>query len=122
MDGKVKATKTEKILLAVTAAFLCLLLGLFLGSRSDRQADTYTVSTEKQVPQEEVVPPEVTVNINTASAEDLAVLPGIGNELALRILEYRSQHGNFEKIEDIMKVNGIGEGKFSDIRDQITVN
>jgi len=122
VDGKVKATKTEKILLAVTAAFLCLLLGLFLGSRMGVQADTYTVSTEKPVPQEEVVPPEVVVNINTASAEDLAVLPGIGNALALRIVEYREQNGSFGKIEDIMKVSGIGEGKFSDIRDQITVN
>lgn len=122
MGGKVKATKTEKILLAITAAFLCLLLGLFLGSRTVRQADTYTVSTARQASQEEVVPPKVTVSLNTATAEELAVLPGIGNELALRIVEYRREHGPFAKIEDVMEVNGIGEGKFSEIRDQITVN
>lgn len=122
MERKVKATKTEKILLAITAAFLCLLLGLFLGKVSAGETGTYSVETQVRVPQEEVVPPEVTVNINTAPAPELTALPGIGDELARRIVEYRSDHGAFGKIEDIMKVSGIGEGKFADIRDRITVN
>jgi competence protein ComEA len=62
------------------------------------------------------------VNINTASKEALASLPGIGEELSVRIIEYRNAHGGFQTIEDIMKVDGIGQGKFQDIKRLITVS
>ena len=61
------------------------------------------------------------ININTASSNELQTLPGIGEELASRILQYRRTHTAFDSIEDIMLVEGIGEGKFEDIRDLITV-
>ncbi len=65
--------------------------------------------------------PSGLVNINKANRYELQTLPGIGEQLALRIIEYRNTHGRFEKIEDIMLVEGIGEGKFEDIRNLITV-
>ena len=59
------------------------------------------------------------ININTASVRLLTTLDGIGEKLAERIVEYRREHGNFETIQDIMKVNGIGESLFNKIKDQI---
>jgi len=61
------------------------------------------------------------VNINRASAYELQSLPGIGEQLALRIIEYRMQHGPFARIDDIVNVEGIGESRFEEIRDKITV-
>lgn len=61
------------------------------------------------------------VNINTASEEMLDLLPGIGMEKAKSIVAYRQKNGKFQKIEDIMKVEGIKEGLFVKIKDSITV-
>jgi competence ComEA-like helix-hairpin-helix protein len=61
------------------------------------------------------------VNINQASAEELAQLKGIGPECAARIVEYREQHGPFVKAEDIMNVSGIGPKTFEENKDLITV-
>lgn len=61
------------------------------------------------------------ININTASESELTALPGIGKELAARIVAYRNAHGPFQRIEDLMLVEGIGQGKFEDIRRFITV-
>lgn len=61
------------------------------------------------------------VNINAASAAQLEDLPGIGPALAERIVEYRTQHGPFRTIRDLMKVTGIGEKKFAALEDYVTV-
>ena len=61
------------------------------------------------------------VNINTASAEELMTLPGIGQTRAEAILAYRQECGRFETIEDIMKVDGIKEGSFEKLKSKITV-
>lgn len=62
-----------------------------------------------------------TVNINKATENELSTLPGIGNSLATRIVEYRKQNGNFKTIEDIKNVSGIGESKFANIKDFISI-
>lgn len=61
------------------------------------------------------------VNINTASQEELEKLPGIGNSIALRIVNYRKENGKFNTIEEIKNVSGIGENKFNHIKDNIYV-
>jgi competence protein ComEA len=61
------------------------------------------------------------VNINTASLERLTTLSGIGDSRAKLIIDYREEHGDFETIEDIMKVSGIKEGAFNKIKDSIIV-
>lgn len=61
-------------------------------------------------------------NINLATKIELLTLPGIGETYADRIIQYREEYGAFETIEDLMKVKGIGESKFNDIKDKITVD
>ena len=69
----------------------------------------------------ETARPAATVNINTATAEQLASLPGIGPKTAERIVEYRQKHGSFKKIEELMNVKGIGEKSFLKLKPRITV-
>ncbi len=61
------------------------------------------------------------ININTASAEELTVLNGIGEKTADKIIEYRNENGKFSSIDEIMNVSGIGEKKFEKIKEHITV-
>lgn len=61
------------------------------------------------------------ININTASQTELTDLPGIGNTISSRIVDYRQRHGEFRSIEDIMNVSGIGEKRFEAIAELITV-
>ncbi|MCJ7644413.1 MAG: helix-hairpin-helix domain-containing protein [Candidatus Aminicenantes bacterium] len=62
------------------------------------------------------------VNINTASQAELEGLPGIGPKIAEQIVQFRTQNGNFKKIEEIMKVKGIGEKLFNQLKDLIAVS
>lgn len=66
-------------------------------------------------------PPKAKVNINTASAAELESLPRIGPKVAQRIVDFRTKNGNFKTVEEIMKVQGIGEKVFAQIKDLITV-
>lgn len=61
------------------------------------------------------------VNINTFTAHELTSLPGIGPVLSNRIIAYREQYGRFRCKEDIMRVSYIKEGRFSKLKDLITV-
>lgn len=60
------------------------------------------------------------ININTASADSLELLPGIGPELAKRIVDFRNRNGRFIKADDLMNVRGIGSAKLEAIRNMIT--
>ena len=62
------------------------------------------------------------VNLNTATVEQLEMLPGIGPDLARRILDYRADNGPYQNIDGLLNVKGIGEGKLAKIRDMVTVN
>jgi len=69
---------------------------------------------ERQSPQK--------VDINRAEAWLLEALPGIGETRAKAIVAYREENGEFKRIEDLLKVKGIGEGIFAEIKDYITVS
>ena len=117
MGAKLKAVRTELILLGLTAVFLS---GLLTVSYRDRTTAEVAVTAEHALPPEAV---EVTlVDLNTAEAEELATLPGIGEGLAKRIVDYRTEHGPFEGPEGLMEVSGIGEKKLEELRDYITVS
>jgi len=65
--------------------------------------------------------PKAKVNINTASAAELGTLPRIGPAIAQRIIDFRTKNGAFKRIEEIMKVQGIGEKVYEGLKDLITV-
>ncbi len=62
------------------------------------------------------------VDINKATVEQLQTLPGVGEVIAKRIVEYRQTNGSFEKAADIMNVKGIGEKSYLKMKDRISVS
>ena len=80
-----------------------------------------SVPSVSSVPTIVTTAPVFPININTATAEELDLLPEIGPVLAQRIVAYRNAFGDFESIEDLLRVNGIGEKTLDKIRDYITV-
>lgn len=62
-----------------------------------------------------------TVNINTATKEELMTLPGVGESTAIKIIDYRKSNGKFQKIEDIKNVPGIGDSKFQNMKEKLSV-
>ena len=61
------------------------------------------------------------VNLNTATAEQLATIPGVGPKMAERIIQYREKNGGFKKPEDLMNVQGVGEKSFLKMKPLISV-
>ncbi|MBQ1603043.1 MAG: helix-hairpin-helix domain-containing protein, partial [Oscillospiraceae bacterium] len=70
---------------------------------------------------EDVIPERTLLDINTATAEQLEDLMGIGPVLAQAIVDYRTEHGPFSSVDELLEVSGIGEGKLAGIEDQVTV-
>ena len=101
-----------------------------IDSPTDNGVTTGEDSLSMNIAVEETMEPQVAgepragdgrININLASQAELTDLPGIGSTLASRIIDYRRQHGDFQRIEDLRNVSGIGEKRFEAIQDKITV-
>ena len=63
--------------------------------------------------------PGAPVSLNTATADQLNSLPGVGPVLAQHIIDYRTQHGGFRSVDELRQVNGIGDRRFADLRDLV---
>lgn len=122
--------KLLTLLPVVTALFVGLALGLFLGRNPAGGAVTVSVPARLQTEPaptgpaptaRQTEPVSFPVNINTADAQTLSALPGIGEVLAGRIVDYRDRHGSFRAVEEITRVEGIGQGRAEAILDLITV-
>ena len=61
------------------------------------------------------------VNLNSATLEQLDALPGVGPSTAQKIIDYRTQHGGFRSVDELMEVPGIGPAKFAELKDKVTV-
>ena len=113
-------TKTEKCLLGAAAVFLCLVTGLYVHDTAlPDQRGAVAVETERQVSDDALGP--VWEPVDTADADTLDTLPGIGPALAGRIIAYREEHGPFKSGEELMEVKGIGEATYEGLADWITV-
>ena len=115
-----KVTKTEALLLALTAVFLCVLAGLARRDRLAAAQDVPVSVVTEHVTQEAAVPPPL--DLNTATEAELMELPGIGEVLAARITAYRAEHGPFQSVEELLEVSGIGESKLEALRGSVTVD
>ena len=135
MKASGKFTKTEAVLLVLTLLFLLATAAAFgvrcAGSRTpyvitaDAAAaqplsDEETAAAETE-PEIEIPTAEHPLNINAADEAQLDLLPEIGPVLAGRIVAYRTEHGPFARTEDLMQVEGIGEGIYGEIQDLVTV-
>ena len=112
--------KNPRTGILVSAALICMAFtaGLSLG-RTHRDPVTVTVTTREVAPLEQDF--TMLVNINTASADQLAALPGIGEGYAEKIRAYREANGPFQAVEELLNVEGIGPARLEAIYDYITV-
>lgn len=119
----------------VTAAFAIFTLGFFLGRNAGRPTVLTTriapavETVDFSVPEEDetgqtttpaLTEPAYPININTADVQTLTFLPGIGETIAQRIVDYRSANGDFALVTDLLNVKGIGEKRLADILPYIT--
>lgn len=113
--------KPQWILVGITVMFLCVMVGIFAGRRTAHAYiplnDAVTAVGEGKTDTSVAGK----IDLNTATFQQLQLLPGVGESLAQRILDYRDQIGMFDNIRQITNVNGIGEKKFEDMKDYITV-
>lgn len=86
---------------------------------SDEKVEKSEIISKKK---EEVPLQKKSIDLNKASVEELKKLPGIGDKTAQKIVEYRKKYGRFNKIEDVMKVERIGQNLFEKIKEYITIN
>lgn len=122
--------KTLPLLLVITLLFLTFTLGFFLGRNRNHETIHLSViptqamhdlPPEEASDTEEETHPEIQfpVNINTAGIRELSALPGIGEVLARRILDFRDKNGSFSRPEELLNVEGIGVGKLEEILDYV---
>ena len=120
------------ILILLTVAFATFTLGFLLGSNRSRDAVTVSVPRSMLTEPAPTQPPETTeirqteqvsfpLDLNRAGKEELMALPGIGEVLAQRILDYREENGSFEAAEQLLNVEGIGKNRLEEILDLITI-
>ena len=130
-QNNLKQSKSEYILIA-SALFIVALILIYIAVYSpplvpENIASNKTVvnetttltSTTESVSTTET--PDV-ININTATVEQFISLNGIGEILAKRIVDYRTENGKFTNIDELMNVSGIGEKKFNAIKKFLYVN
>ncbi len=133
------------VLVMITVLFVGFVCGLYIGknytgadilvSKSPETIAPVPTAPSPTFPPEATLPDETTateqtqaatlpvgkINLNTATKEQLTLLPGIGEVLAERIIRYRDAQGPFKKVHDLLKVEGIGEKKLDAIIDYLTV-
>ncbi len=115
-------SREQKIFYIFLGIYLLLCVGLFAFHKLSGRAAYVSVSmiTSEQ-PAAQAMSDKLLININTATAEELTALDGIGEKTAENIIEYREKNNGFLDIEELMEVSGIGEAKFNKIKDNVTV-
>ncbi len=115
-------TRNEKGIIVFLAASIILGYGLIyfqkLNSKPPPASRTSDFYQEKNSPRSNRSDKAIfVIDINKADSRDLVRLPGIGQILAQRIIDYRSRNGAFKRLEEIKDVSGIGDKKFEQIKE-----
>ena len=114
-------------ILALTLTCLLTCGGVFLSRDTDKvicaapTAETVQTTADEMTYPDSLLPGEK-IDLNTAAVRDLARLPGIGEKRAQAIEDYRTEHGGFASIDEIVLVYGIGAVTLENLRDYITVS
>lgn len=120
-----KFSKAELAAICLTAGTLLFLSGWFLRGAWGGQRYTLSAAHPRQAaasPSAQVFVPDVLVDVNTATLEELMTLPGVGETRAQAILDHREAEGPFSYPEDLMDVSGIGRSTFEQLANYITTS
>ncbi len=115
----------QTLLIVITLLFAGLMAGIIIGRHTGKTEIHLSGSDTNSSIETQVTNAESDLsgklNINYATEKELAMLPGIGDTYAKRIVQHREEHGPFIIINDLMNVKGIGEKRFESISKYITV-
>ena len=114
------------VIIATCALFVGILIGTFIGRITDQNANKPAVQKQHTETLPNHTYPFQTnqtgkINVNTASSDELTMLPGIGTETAKRIIEYRTKYGIFYSLDELTKVKGIGDNTVEKLKPYATV-
>ncbi len=117
-----RSPKAKLILVLLSFAALCLSFSCVKRQRESGLSNQFTTRAAPPNQTAQETPAPTRININTASAQELEKLPGIGRGFAQRIVEHREKYGPFRRPEHLIMVRGISDKRFRALRDLVTVD
>ena len=118
------AEKKSALIAAVLVA-VCLLASFISvpqGFRTQKSAEEKAIMTGGDEDESDELLPGDTVNVNTAPLEELCLIPGVGDTIAQRIIDWRAENGSFASIDEFVDaIDGIGENNIEDMRMYLTL-
>ena len=114
------------VMIGITCVFLCVILGIFIGRNftdSYKRIEDFPINPTTQTDEQNDIQTDapIKIDLNAATLHQLQLLPGVGEAIAQRIIDYRSQYNGFQSVEELMKVDGIGEKKFAEIEPYVEI-
>lgn len=112
----------QRVLLFLTAAFVCIILGLYIGRNMVQRIHISPFGNVITSENRSGTQNNGKIDINTASLSQLQLLPEIGAGLAQNIIDYREANGPFNTVDELINVKGIGDARLKEIMDLIYVS
>ena len=121
-----KNNKSWKILSVILAFFLIVAFGYIIelkdGKAFNKSEITPTeIAAASPTPAAAAEQPKYRVNINTADITELCKIKGIGKATAKKIIEYRTEHGEFQSVNDLLYIKGIGKKNLDKFRNEVCI-